>query len=226
MKTTLKLTCAAVLAAAALAPAPALANTAIQFMGFGNTFDSLTGSEMIGWAFTANANLSVTKFGWFVVNPTLQSFHDVGMWDTSGVLLAQSTVLAPRAGDENGFTFVATSFAPFALTAGQTYVIGGRETSTDRDRYVTNLDFLVTDPAITFVGAASSASATGFAFPGRVQNGVRGRFGPNFKFDVMPAVVDPIPGVPEPGAWALMILGFGAAGAMLRRRRQEAVLIG
>jgi hypothetical protein len=25
-------------------------------------------------------------------------------------------------------------------------------------------------------------------------------------------------GVPEPGAWALMILGFGAAGAMLRRR--------
>src|SRR5205085_1785822 len=25
-------------------------------------------------------------------------------------------------------------------------------------------------------------------------------------------------GVPEPGAWALMILGFGAAGAALRRR--------
>jgi hypothetical protein len=28
-----------------------------------------------------------------------------------------------------------------------------------------------------------------------------------------------IPGVPEPAAWALMILGFGGAGAMLRRRR-------
>ena len=27
------------------------------------------------------------------------------------------------------------------------------------------------------------------------------------------------PGVPEPGAWALMILGFGAAGAGLRRQR-------
>jgi opacity protein-like surface antigen len=27
-------------------------------------------------------------------------------------------------------------------------------------------------------------------------------------------------GVPEPGAWALMILGFGAAGAALRRRRE------
>ena len=27
-----------------------------------------------------------------------------------------------------------------------------------------------------------------------------------------------VAGVPEPAAWALMILGFGAAGAMLRRR--------
>jgi hypothetical protein len=30
--------------------------------------------------------------------------------------------------------------------------------------------------------------------------------------------VTPPPGVPEPAAWALMILGFGAAGASLRRR--------
>ncbi len=29
----------------------------------------------------------------------------------------------------------------------------------------------------------------------------------------------PTGGVPEPGAWALMIAGFGGAGAMLRRRR-------
>lgn len=30
--------------------------------------------------------------------------------------------------------------------------------------------------------------------------------------------------VPEPAAWALMILGFGGTGAMLRRRRQETVI--
>lgn len=33
------------------------------------------------------------------------------------------------------------------------------------------------------------------------------------------AVGVPAGAVPEPGAWALMILGFGGAGAMLRRRR-------
>jgi hypothetical protein len=29
--------------------------------------------------------------------------------------------------------------------------------------------------------------------------------------------------VPEPGAWALMIMGFGSAGAMIRSRRRQAV---
>ena len=31
-----------------------------------------------------------------------------------------------------------------------------------------------------------------------------------------------VPGVPEPAAWALMIVGFGGAGAMVRRRRAVA----
>lgn len=30
---------------------------------------------------------------------------------------------------------------------------------------------------------------------------------------------NPLPGVPEPASWALMILGFGATGAAMRRRR-------
>lgn len=36
-------------------------------------------------------------------------------------------------------------------------------------------------------------------------------------------VVTPPGGVPEPASWAMMILGFGAAGAMLRRRRMAVV---
>ncbi len=37
-----------------------------------------------------------------------------------------------------------------------------------------------------------------------------------------PAAAPPTGGVPEPAAWALMILGFGAAGAALRRARAHA----
>jgi hypothetical protein len=40
------------------------------------------------------------------------------------------------------------------------------------------------------------------------------------------ACIDSRPGVPEPSAWALMILGFGGAGAVLRRRRGLALAIG
>lgn len=47
------------------------------------------------------------------------------------------------------------------------------------------------------------------------------------KIDVLGAgggsVFDPPSGVPEPATWALMILGFGAAGATLRHRRRMVV---
>jgi hypothetical protein len=38
-------------------------------------------------------------------------------------------------------------------------------------------------------------------------------------------VVDPPSGVPEPADWALMLVGFGVAGAMLRRRRSLGALL-
>ena len=37
------------------------------------------------------------------------------------------------------------------------------------------------------------------------------------------ALPPPTPGVPEPATWALMLLGFGAAGAALRSRRRSAL---
>ncbi len=59
---------------------------------------------------------------------------------------------------------------------------------------------------------------------GYFADGIRLAWGPdgfnvgvdNVTFDVRKIAVA---GVPEPGTWALMILGFGGAGAVLRRRR-------
>ncbi|MBL8772353.1 MAG: PEPxxWA-CTERM sorting domain-containing protein [Phenylobacterium sp.] len=52
----------------------------------------------------------------------------------------------------------------------------------------------------------------------RINNGAYSLFGGGGTASAQ-AAPPPGPGVPEPGAWALMIAGFGAAGAMLRRRR-------
>ncbi|HEY0647815.1 PEPxxWA-CTERM sorting domain-containing protein [Phenylobacterium sp.] len=66
------------------------------------------------------------------------------------------------------------------------------------------------------------------AFGGGDVGGGGGLVAPNLPFGdivntgplVRPSLPpQPIVAVPEPGAWALMILGFGAAGAMLRRRK-------
>lgn len=47
-------------------------------------------------------------------------------------------------------------------------------------------------------------------------------YSPDTAFDFVRGYVAPTAGVPEPTIWALMILGFGSAGAALRRRRGTA----
>lgn len=63
---------------------------------------------------------------------------------------------------------------------------------------------------------SASTPATGLSYQRQYQGGVWGALsanGNNRAFSVGGAYV------PEPGTWALMILGFGAAGAVLRRAR-------
>lgn len=223
MTPTLKLARAAAIAAAlALAPSFAAANSALTALGIGSTFTAFATDETVGWTFTANGDLKVTRLGWFVTAPSLNADHRVGLWDSTGALLGSATILAPGPALSDGFRYVAAPFAPFTLTAGKTYFIGGRDLLGDGDSYITGLSLVITDPAITFKGSARSPDGSGFAFPSITTAGGRGRFGPNFLFDVAPKVTA---GVPEPATWGMMILGFGLAGATLRRRRQDAAAI-
>lgn len=81
------------------------------------------------------------------------------------------------------------------------------------NRFAT-IALVVTAAAAAFLGVAGSASAAAL-YPQAFSGGTPPAFGEHGE------IADPPRGesVPEPSAWALMIIGFGGAGAMIRRRR-------
>jgi len=84
--------------------------------------------------------------------------------------------------------------------------------------------------------AGTGAAGTFFQLPGSLVNGALLDNGPNalinnsnindagrFLFTVRSGqVIIPTSGVPEPGTWGMMLLGFGVVGAAMRRRRATA----
>ena len=87
--------------------------------------------------------------------------------------------------------------------------------------------------SITLNGANFNIGSTGnvefrFLTGASVTNGlqqlvVSGTSGGNGSYAGTVAFTPAMGAVPEPASWALMILGFGSAGAMLRRRRSIAI---
>ena len=77
---------------------------------------------------------------------------------------------------------------------------------------------------LQFVGFTSDGDIAGFDF---VTNGVGDDHNSGIdniralpSGELLPVVKPPVSGAPEPATWALMLFGFGAAGAALRRRRR------
>jgi hypothetical protein len=151
--------------------------------------DSFTGDELfgsinstdqtIGFSFTANGNLTVTALGVWEFNsaPLLQS-HEVGLWNSTGTLVASATVLTSSPiTDSSAYVDI----APVTLLAGQTYIAGSELSSPFRDVYA-RVDAVIgtvtTSPLITLGAAANSLPASGFAFPSTPDPTSLGRFGP------------------------------------------------
>jgi hypothetical protein len=166
----------------------------------------------LGNEFIVNTNILVTSLGYY--DPQGDGFltqHEVGIFNSAGTLIAD-IVLAAGTSDPlvSGFRYHAIT--PVMLIAGETYNIEGEAEVGDPWAAVPTMSDLTVDPAITLIG-------TNYRYQtDNTLNDTRGGAhyiwaaygGPGFQFNT---------NVPEPSSWAMLVLGFGAVGATLRRRK-------
>lgn len=201
---------AALAVAAATLPAAANAADAFTLTKAGLLF---TGSgQTLGFEFSVLADETVTALGVFDQGKDgLVSDTPIGLWDSEGNLLASTTVAKGANGGELDGLFRFNDIDPLHLTAGVDYVVGAMVTT---DTY----GFLnfgtgskgAINPRVNII-EDRSAGFGHLLFPNQSVASGAVDFGANFRL---------ADAVPEPESWALMIMGFGAAGALLRSRRR------
>ena len=181
-------------------------NPVVEYTTSGVLFDSRPFT--LGYDFSLSSALNVTALGYW--DNGRNSNHQVGIWNSSNVLVASTTVLGT---DTLQGHFRWGSIGPVTLAAGR-YTIGGEFLGDGSfNSFATGI---VTNPAYTYGQDRFSAPVTGLNLPTSSSGGAF--YGANGILEVSFATG----GVPEPASWALMISGFGVAGAMIRRRRAVA----
>lgn len=165
-----------------------------------------------GWTFYVNSPILVDALGFWDQDANgLANSHPVGLWTSSGSLLASATVTSastPVASAVSTGQWLFTSIAPTSLTTGD-YVIGAFYSDGSAD-FAQGVASASTISLITFVNAVdgfggSLALPTG-AYPGYNA----GFFGPNLEI-----------ATPEPTGAVLLATGFGALILYSRRKRHN-----
>ena len=203
------------LALAVLVVAPASAEMAADFTG-GVSYVRGTFTNF-GWTFSTTEDRLLTALGVFDRNPAgFADQHAVGIWNVDGALIASATVsnatpLSASTSPVGGWRF--ESVAPVLLAAGS-YTIGAYY-PTDQDAFMgSSADNKIVVTSASWLSFGQGVARTdGSEFLARPESVVGdvfqpGFFGPNFQSAA----------VPEPASWAMMIAGFGLAGATMRRR--------
>lgn len=203
---------------------------AIHTDPIGGTLSNPVSNANFGYDFTVGSNdLLVTALGLWdgpelaiatggttgSVGDGFFSEHIVGLWDSSGNLLAKA-IMQIGTGDtlmgqfRYSATLIPTGLGPVILSAGATYVLGAAYLMNDPD--FSSIDFNQThfDGAVT--GGNVRYSAGGFAFPA-TSNGPGAYVGPNALFTIVPNGNT----VPEGGNTFLLML-LPAAAVFVSRR--------
>jgi hypothetical protein len=189
-----------------LTASAARADTAgVSFTAPGTAFNNGEGFSL-GFVFTATSSFAVDGLGYYD-NGGLTEVHQVGLYNSSGTLLASATVTGT--GTQMGF-FNYTAISDVDLIAGQTYQVVG--TSGFVDPYAFETVGFSTAPNITFDNDIYTPGDT-LAF-GTTTDGLNGYFGANFE------EVSASP-VPEPSTLALFGTGLLSACGLVRRRLQS-----
>ncbi len=193
--------------AATLVATPALAQSAPAYTISGSSFYAGDSPVTVGFTFTATQDVALTALGYHdhqqngLANP-----HDIGLFSTSGTLLASATIAAGTGAPLIGEYRYVNLGSAFMLQSGTQYVLAAHTDGVDGYRYGGALTVSL-DPRLTAP-----------ASPGRYL------YGPNLAYPALSffdfyATPNMLLAVPEPGAWAMMVVGLAVVGGMARRRR-------
>lgn len=183
---------------------------------FDSSYTHTDNNYTFGWAFSTTSQISLTALGYFDRGEDgLVTSHDVGVWNSDGVLVASATVDAGTSSALDGH-FRYTSIAPVTLAAGH-YRIGGvhiGDSSGLGDWYGYSPTSVVYGPEITFHGnqLRYTGESTTLTDPTSTGKALGGYFGGNFKYTMSE--------VPTPSSVAALI-GMGLMGLIATRKRRS-----
>ncbi|HQR07132.1 MAG TPA: DUF4082 domain-containing protein [Gemmatales bacterium] len=169
------------------------------------------GDWVLGYSFLVNSSISVVSLGVYDHNSDgLLGSHDVGLWDSSGNLLASSTVPAGTGATlDSSYRFVTISAVN--LSPGSTYYVGAVKVNADQDEWIADPLSFATAPEISYDSRRFQFYSGTLVFPDLAGSNSVGYFGGNFQFAA----------VPEPTTWALMGVGASLAGLSAWRMRKR-----